>query len=142
MSNIRNMKFVCIDNWNRPIYKCIENGSLWKDINLGESIPSLYSCQNNIDGEPEIPIRHDLEIKFVDEYKVNKNKHDYMMLDRLRSDCEYYLGYGNRSKERLYYKNEKEHIEAMKKLYEKLPKKPQWLTYKQILEYEKLMVMN
>ncbi len=68
---------------------------------------------------------------------------NYMMLGRLQSDCDYYLGYGGRNAEHaLYYKNEKEHIEAMKRLWKGFPKnaKPQWLTYKQILAYEKEMV--
>jgi NAD(P)H-flavin reductase len=64
------------------------------------------------------------------------------MLSRLQSDCEYYLGYGNRTKKHLYYGDEKEHIEEMKKLYEKLPVKPEWLAFEKILEYEKLMVIN
>ena len=66
----------------------------------------------------------------------------YMMLSRLESDCKYYLGYGNRYTGCLYYKDEKEHIEAMKEIYNNFPKdmKPEWLTYEQILSYEKEMV--
>ncbi|TPG71514.1 hypothetical protein EEL31_09155 [Brevibacillus laterosporus] len=65
-----------------------------------------------------------------------------MVLDRLRSDCDYYLGYGNRNKNRLYYNDEQRHIDQMKELYNSFPndKKPEWLTYEQILNYEKLMV--
>lgn len=66
-------------------------------------------------------------------------EYNYMMMDRLKQDCEYYLGYGHKNKRHLYYKDEKKHIEEMKKLYKQLPKKPQWLTYQQILDYEKLM---
>lgn len=66
---------------------------------------------------------------------------DYMMLSRLESDCKYYLGYGGRYTGHLYYKDEQKHIDEMKKLYNKFPadKKPEWLTWSQILEYEKLM---
>jgi NAD(P)H-flavin reductase len=73
----------------------------------------------------------------------DKLKFNYQMLDRLKSDCEYYLGFGNRCPKHLYYKNEQEHIDEMKKLYNTFPdnKKPEWLTYEQILNYEKLMVI-
>jgi hypothetical protein len=39
-------------------------------------------------------------------------------------------------------KTEQEHIDAMKKLYNSFPadQKPEWLTWEQILEYEKEMV--
>lgn len=67
---------------------------------------------------------------------------NYAMLGRLESDCQYYLGWGNRSKSRLYYKDEQEHINEMKKLYNsfKDTEKPEWLTYEQILKYEKEML--
>lgn len=140
MSKKRTMQFIQKDNWDRPIYKCKETGNLWKDINLGRNAPILYSCGNNIDGEPDMPIKSTLEITFIDQYKENAFRHQYMMLSRLKSDCEYYLNYGNRTKKHLYYLDEKEHIKQMKQLYNLLPEKPQWLTYEQILEYEKLML--
>lgn len=65
---------------------------------------------------------------------------DYMLLGRLASDCEYYLGWGGGAVEALYYHDERSHIEEMKKLYEKLPVKPEWLTLEQLKEYEKLLL--
>nr|WP_279231150.1 LPD11 domain-containing protein [Blautia luti] len=64
-----------------------------------------------------------------------------MMLSRLQSDCEYYLNYGNRCTGRLYYLDEEKQIAAMKKLGKEFPDdgKPEWLTWEQILEYEKAM---
>ena len=69
---------------------------------------------------------------------------DYMMLGRLESDCKYYLGYGNRYTNHLYYKDEQKHVNEMKKLYNSFPddQKPEWLTYEQILDYEKLMTQE
>lgn len=66
----------------------------------------------------------------------------YMMLDRFKSDCEYYLNYGNRNSNALWSKDEKEHIENMKKLYDSFGEndKPEWLTWEQILEYERRML--
>lgn len=142
-NNIRTMELTGVDDWDRPVYKCIETGILWKDITLGNDKPELYSCQNTFDGEPDCPIKNDLEIKFKTKHEENPNRFNYMMLDRMRSDCDYYLGYGNRNKNRLSHNNEQEHINEMKKLYNSFPedKKPEWLTFEQILSYEKLMIM-
>ena len=65
-----------------------------------------------------------------------------MMLSRLQSDCEYYLGNGNRCKKHLWAGDEKKQIKEMKKLYNELPddQKPEWLTHEQILDYEKEMI--
>jgi len=72
----------------------------------------------------------------------DENRFNYQMLDRLKSDCEYYLNCGNRCKKHLYYDDEQKHIDEMKKLYNSFSedKKPEWLTWEQILTYEKQMV--
>ena len=121
METIRTMEFKGLDDWNRPVYKCQETGKLWKDITLGSENPELYSCQNAFDGEPDCPIKSDLDIRFINQYSESKNRFNYMMLDRLRSDCDYYLGNGNRSKKRLCYEDEQKHIDEMKKLYNGFP---------------------
>ena len=68
-------------------------------------------------------------------------KFRYMMLDRMRSDCEYYLGNGNRYAKNLWAGNEVDHIANMKALWNSFPEdgKPEWLPYEKILEYEKEM---
>lgn len=141
--NVRTMEFIGVDFWERPVYKCIENGHLWKDVSLGMSdTPELYSSSNNeFDGEPSSPIKSDLIVVYKTKYEENPNRFNYMMLDRLRIDCDYYLGYGNRNKSRLCGGNVKEHIEKMKELHNSFPEgqKPDWLTYEGILEYEKQM---
>lgn len=139
--NIRTMEFIDVDNWSNPVYKCIENGVLYKDVNLGKGEPSLYSCGNEFDGDPCYPISKDITVIFHTKYEENPYKFQYQMLSRLKSDCDYFLGYGNRYEKHLYYKNVMEHIEEMKKLYNSLPdnEKPEWLTWDDILNYEKLM---
>jgi len=86
-----------------------------------------------------MPIRKPFRI-LTDKPK-NPYEFQYMMLSRLQSDCEYYLNYGNRCTGHLYYHNESKQIAAMKKLWNEFPDdgKPEWLTWKQILEYEKAM---
>lgn len=141
-NNIRTMELIGIDDWSRPVYKCLETGQLWKDITLRNENPELYSCQNNFDGEPDCPIKKELEIQFKIKYEENINGFNYQMLNRLQSDCKYYLGYGNRNKKYLCYKDEQEHINEMKKLYNSFSddEKPEWLTWNQILDYEKAMI--
>lgn len=64
----------------------------------------------------------------------------YMMLDRLRSDCRYYLGYGGRdAKHALWAGDEKKQIEKMREIYDLLPIKPEWLTSEEIDDFAKQM---
>lgn len=55
---------VGLDGWDRPIYRDVATGKLWKDIDLGWSVePSLYSSSSNdIDGEPDMPFRGEYRI--------------------------------------------------------------------------------
>lgn len=65
----------------------------------------------------------------------------YMMLDRLRQDCEYFLANGGRSARVLWAGSVKDQIENMKALWNTFPKEdtPEWLTWEDILEFEKRM---
>lgn len=71
-------------------------------------------------------------------------KFRYMMLDRLRSDCNYYLDNGHRHKKFLWANNEEEHIELMVALYESFSKedKPEWISMDNIEEYRRKMSDN
>lgn len=81
-------------------------------------------------------------IKKLIEERPTTDRHKYMLLSRMGMDCDYYLGYGNRQKKRLWAGDEKEHIENMKALWNSFPEdaKPEWLTMEQIEEYEKEMI--
>ena len=63
----------------------------------------------------------------------------YMLLDRLRQDCDYYLGYGGKSKKSLWALDENEQIQKMYELYDSVPVKPEWLSREQIDRYAKEM---
>lgn len=78
----------------------------------------------------------------ISQYLQNKDAM-YRFLDRLKCDCEYYLGYGNRYPGILWAKGEREHLETMKALWNEFQEdeKPEWLTWEQILAYEKDMIM-
>ena len=67
------------------------------------------------------------------------NEFQYQMLDRMRLDCEYFLGYGNRCTKDLCGKSVEKHIEAMRRTWNELKEKPVWLSMEQIDEYERKM---
>ena len=63
----------------------------------------------------------------------NKQAFEYVLLDRLRSDCDYYLGCGGRdAKHSLWAHDEQAQINKMHELYDCLEVKPEWLTPEQI----------
>lgn len=128
----------------REYFKNISNGNIYARQEEFKNVYKWYTTTSQ--GEPDCHLREDIEIEIVGDWKENKAedepiKFNYMMLDRLRSDCEYYLGYGYRNTNGLYYKDEQRHIDKMKERYNNCPTKPEWLTWEQILEYEKAMVI-
>lgn len=60
---------------------------------------------------------------------------DYVLLDRLRADCDYFLGAGGRSEKHLRAGNVHAQIKKMRELYDALPEKPEWLTAEAIDRY-------
>lgn len=64
---------------------------------------------------------------------------DYMLLDRLRSDNDYFLGNGGRSEKHLWAGNVDDQIAKMRELWNGLDEKPEWLTEEQIDDYERRM---
>lgn len=71
--------------------------------------------------------------------KSNDNEYNYMLLSRLKQDCDYFLGNGNRAEKHLWAGNVDGQIAKMKELYNKLPEKPEWLSMEDIENYEKEM---
>ncbi len=69
------------------------------------------------------------------------SKFRYTLLNRLKQDCHYYLGYGNRNKKHLWANDEKTQLEVMKELWSSFTddKKPEWLTWSDILDFESKM---
>lgn len=134
------LTYVCLNDWNMPTYRD-QFGKLWLDTNLGKGIPDLCKSSNNdFDGEPDYSINSEYE--FITKYEEDPNRHTYMMLGRLSSDCDYYLGYGRRSENCIWGKNGIDTITEMKRLWDSLPPdaKPEWLTLEDIAEYENEMI--
>lgn len=65
----------------------------------------------------------------------------YRLLSRMQSDCNYFLGHGNRCKKYLWGQDVDAHIAYMKALWLSFPagKKPEWLSYEEIEVYAKRM---
>lgn len=65
----------------------------------------------------------------------------YMLLARMLSDCNYFLGYGRFYEKHLWAGNVVDQIGYMKALWESFPAdmKPEWLTMEQIISFEKQM---
>lgn len=63
----------------------------------------------------------------------------YQLLDRMKSDCQYYFGNGRIYGAHLWGREEKRHIAYMKEIWESFSpsEKPEWLTYEDILAYER-----
>lgn len=60
---------------------------------------------------------------------------DYVLLDRLRADCDYFLGAGGRSEKHLWAGSVYAQVKKMRELYDALPEKPEWLTTEAIDRY-------
>lgn len=84
------------------------------------------------------------EYLYKQDQPTERERFNYMMLSRLQQDCDYYLNYGNRNEKKLWALNVKDHIKEMKKIHDGFEdnKKPEWLTYNEILEYERKMLNN
>ena len=75
-----------------------------------------------------------------EESEENPQEFEYRMLARLKSDCDYYLGNGNRNAEHsLWAKNEDGQIAKMREIYNQLKEKPEWLSEEDINNYAKEM---
>ena len=136
-------------------YDCM-SGDLYKDSEgtyfakfRDEGSESFIYIGKDPDNDPWGSIKtidkyKDLEIITVGDENLptEAEKFNYMMLSRLQTDVKYYLGNGNRYAGHLWAEDEVEQIKEMKRLYSMFTddKKPEWLTWNQILEYEKELV--
>ena len=80
----------------------------------------------------------------INKWKKSELGFRYMMLSRLKSDCDYFLGYGERDESKLWAGSVKEQIKNMLAIWWTLPMraKPEWLAVKQIIAYHSEMKGN
>jgi len=71
----------------------------------------------------------------------SKEMFRYQLLSRMKMDCDYYLGNGNRNQKHLWAGNTIGQIETMKAIWNSFKKDetPVWLTWEEILKYEQQM---
>lgn len=105
----------------------------YEDDGIMREYTFYHKCFEYFNKDESIPKEH------ITTEEETKHKSDYMLLDRCRTDCEYFLGYGNRNEKVIWGGNVAGHIAEMRKLYCLLPVKPNWITMRRITEYEKLM---
>ena len=74
----------------------------------------------------------------LNEILQSDKKFRYQLLSRMQMDCEYYL-HTSKSAKHLWAGNIKDQITFMKEIYNSFQnnEKPDWLTWKNILSYEK-----
>ena len=81
------------------------------------------------------------EKDFLKRYEGSSENYRYMLLDRMRSDCDYVLDacHGNPYAFKFLwaYNNPQAHIAYMRYLWNSLAEKPEWLSMEQIDEYER-----
>lgn len=73
----------------------------------------------------------------MEDWSRYEPKFRYMMLDRMRQDCDYSLNRCDGSENVLWAKSKEGQIENMKAIWKTFPKEntPEWLTWEDILEY-------
>ncbi len=87
-----------------------------------------------------VALPHDIAEKHK-EVMAHSEKFRYALLSRMKSDCEYFLGFGNRCTKYLWGQTVAEHIGYMKALWHSFEggKKPEWLSIEEIEDYENRM---
>lgn len=140
-NEVLRLKYIDIDDFGNQVYQDQFN-QYWKNGSRGSfQQPSLYSA-SGLEGEMGFPIKQEFVIEPLKGEISEEKKNQYRMLDRLRTDCEYYFGNRHRHPGCLWAGNEQDHIKAMKEIWNSFSEKekPQWLTWQQIEAYEKEML--
>lgn len=111
------------------------NGTFFE---LYKNDDKLVDQNGNEIGEDELNNYEKIEKKI--ETIDNKDlEYKYMLLDRLKQDCEYFLGNGNGNEKQLWAGSIDDQINEMRKIWNNLDEKPEWLTMDDIDKYEKKM---
>lgn len=141
------------DNYtNQDIRKAVKK-VLDKDHNIftDDSIYDVVEVLTGISDIDKMPkellnrirniVEKDRYRKVKKEDKNDRKEFNYMLLDRLRDDCEYFLNYGNGYEPNLWAGDIDSQISEMKKLYNSFAddEKPEWITIEDINNYEKKM---
>lgn len=77
----------------------------------------------------------------MEDWSKYEPKFRYMMLSRMKSDCDYYLGKGGHSTNHLWAGNEVDQISNMIALWNTFEPEdsPEWLTWDELMDYARKM---
>lgn len=108
-----------------------KKGWKWYTKNIPGDFLTYYVFEKINKGEN---IKEDLDISNMDD------SFKYRLLDRMRSDCEYYIN-GAKSNKHLFMQNPQAQIKAMKDIYNSFSEKdvPEWISMEDINNYERQM---
>lgn len=106
-------------------------GWKWYTKNIPGDFLTYYVFEKINKGEN---MKEDLDISNMD------NSFKYRLLDRMKSDCEYYIN-GAKSNKHLFMQNPQAQIKAMKDIYNSFSEKdvPEWISMEDINNYERQM---
>lgn len=82
------------------------------------------------------------QVTGIDSLLKGNSQFRYQMLSRMKSDCDYYLGYGNRNERDLWANSVEKQLDYMQKLYDSFPEgeKPEWITQEELDNYRVRML--
>lgn len=95
---------------------------------------------NSVSDDIQSKISENVSIGRKEAEQIKLQESEYRLLSRLKQDCDYYLGAGNKNAKHLWADTPEAQITKIKELYDKLQYKPEWLTAEDIARYEKAML--
>lgn len=112
----------------------------WRELYDGDdptNLLSFYDQYEEVKGREAVLA----DIDHVIATHAPADKFKYQLLDRLRCDCDYFLGNGNRYAPHLWAGDVETHLESMKKLYYSFPEtgRPEWITAEDLERYAERM---
>ena len=96
----------------------------------------LTALEETVGVKPIFSKNHKIWENYKSSDDNQKDEYNYMLLSRLKTDNDYFLGNGNRNPKHLWANNVKDQISEMKTLWNNLKIKPEWLSMEDILNYE------
>lgn len=137
-------------NWEGYMMYRDKDGNYYADINYKPGVKPtelwLMAPPDDIDGEPCSMVKNfTVENPETDkEIREANFRYEYMILGRLKSDCDGFLSEGDcryRNPEKIWGNTIESHIKHMKEIWMKFDDdlKPEWCSWEQILEYERKM---
>ena len=90
--------------------------------------------ENESPAQPEDSLPEAPEVAEVSDFKDV-----YRLLSRLKEDCDYFLGAGERQEKHLWAGSAAAQLDKMRELYALVPEKPEWLTEQELSDYAQRM---